>query len=209
MKRRDVVKVLLASAGAVPLALAAATGSAPGSAAGKCDGDGTPAQFVPKNAPDGKPQENDLSKFPRCPYCGMDRKQLHHSRLLIHYANGVPDGVCSLHCAAISLSINIDAEPKSVWVGDNASEAETKPLVEADKASFLIGGSAPGVMSARSKVAYGSEAAAKAAQAAQGGEIGGFEQALLAAYTDMSKDVARIRKNREERRSRMKAGPKG
>jgi len=207
MKRRDALKLVLASAGTVPLALAAAAGSAPGPA--KCEGDGTPAQFVPKNVPDPKPQENDLAKFPRCPYCGMDRKQFHHSRMLIHYANGVPDGVCSLHCAAISLSINVDAEPKSVWVGDNASDAEVKPLAEADKATFLIGGSAPGVMSARSKVAYGSEAAAKVAQAAQGGEIGGFDQALLAAYTDMAKDVARIRKNREERRSRMKASPKG
>ena len=207
MKRRDALKLVLASAGAVPLALAAAAGSAPGPAT--CEGDGTPAQFVPKNAPDARPQENDLAKFPRCPYCGMDRKQFHHSRLLIHYANGVPDGVCSLHCAAISLSLNIDAEPKSVWVGDNAAEAEVKPLGEADKATFLIGGSAPGVMSARSKVAYGSEAAAKAAQAALGGEMGGFDQALLAAYTDMAKDVARIRKNREERRSRMKASPKG
>jgi copper chaperone NosL len=207
MRRRDALKLVFASAGAVPLALSSGAGWA--SPTAKCEGDGTPAQFVPKNGPDAKPQENDLAKFPRCPYCGMDRKQFHHSRMLIHYADGVPDGVCSIHCAAISLSINIDAEPKSVWVGDNATGAETKPLVEADKASFLIGGSAPGVMSARSKVAYGSEAAAKAAQAAQGGEIGSFDQALLAAYTDMAKDVARIRKNREERRSRMKAAPKG
>ena len=165
MNRRDALKLVLASAGAAPLALAAATGPAPGPA--KCEGDGPPSQFVPKNAPDSTPQENDLAKFPKCPYCGMDRRQFHHSRMLIHYGNGVPDGVCSLHCAAISLSINIDAEPKSVWVGNNASEAEVKPLVEADKATFLIGGSAPGVMSARSKVAYGSEGVAKAAQAAQ------------------------------------------
>ncbi len=205
MKRRDALKLVLASAGAAPLALAAAAATV----VGKSETDGTPAQFLPKNPPDSRPQENDLAKLPRCPYCGMDRKQFHHSRMLIHYSNDVPDGTCSIHCAAISLALNIDAEPKSIWVADNASEAEVKPLVEADRAVFLIGGSAKGVMTARSKVAYGSEAAAKAAQSSQGGETSGFEQALLAAYTDMAKDVARIRKNREERRARMKAEAKG
>jgi nitrous oxide reductase accessory protein NosL len=205
MKRREVLKIALATAVAAPLARAAGMEAA----AARCEGDGTPAQFVPKNAPDANPRENDVAKFPRCPYCGMDRKQLHHSRMLIHYSNDVPDGVCSIHCAAISLSLNVDAEPKGIWVGDNASSAEVGPLVEADAATFLIGGSAPGVMTARSKVAYGSEAAAKAAQALQGGELGGFEQALLAAYTDMAKDVARIRKHRAERKARIQAGPKG
>lgn len=51
--------------------------------------------------------------------------------------------------------------------------------------------------------------AVKAAQAAKGAEVSGFEQALLAAYDDMAKDVARIRKNREARRAKMKAEPKG
>jgi nitrous oxide reductase accessory protein NosL len=163
---------------------------------------------VPKNAPDARPQENDIAKFPKCPYCGMDRKQFHHSRMLIHYANDVPDAVCSLHCAAISLSINIDADPKGIWVADNASAEETKPLVDISKATFVIGGSAKGVMTMRSKVAYGSEAAAKAAQAAQGGETGDFDQALLAAYADMAKDVARIRQNRKDRRNRPAVTPK-
>ena len=58
-------------------------------------------------------------------------------------------------------------------------------------------------MTANSKVAYGSEEAAKAAQAGNGGDLAKFDQALLAAYTDMSKDVSRIRKNRAERRRRM------
>ncbi len=72
-----------------------------------------------------------------------------------------------------------------------------------DKASFLIGSKIPGVMTANSKVAYGSEDAAKAAQGANGGELVKFDQALLLAYTDMSKDVSRIRKMRAERRKKM------
>ena len=133
----------------------------------------------------------------------MDRKQFHHSRMIVHYADDVADGTCSLHCSAISLSLNIDRDPKALWVGDNAAAGETKPLVEVDKASFLVGSKLPGVMTARSKVAYGNADAAKASQAANGGELTDFDGALLAAYTDMSADVARIRKNRAERRRKM------
>jgi nitrous oxide reductase accessory protein NosL len=195
MDRREALKLsLLAGAGLM-------TGSAQAQQA--CPGDGTPAQFIPKRAADAKPQENDIEKFPKCPYCGMDRKQYHHSRMLIQYSDDLPDGTCSLHCSAISLSLNVDREPKGLWVGDNASAAEVKPLVEVDKATFLIGSKIPGVMTAQSKVAYGTEEAAKAAQAVQGGELGNFDKALLAAYTSMSQDVSRIRKNRAERRRKM------
>lgn len=195
MDRREALKLsLLAGAGLM-------TGSAHAQQA--CAGDGTPAQFVPKRAADARPNENDIEKFPKCPYCGMDRKQYHHSRMLIQYSDDLPDGTCSLHCASISLSLNIDREPKAIWVGDNAAAAEVKPLVEVDKATFLIGSKIQGVMTAQSKVAYGSEDAAKAAQAAQGGELGNFDKALLAAYSSMSQDVSRIRRMRAERRRKM------
>jgi copper chaperone NosL len=197
--RREVVTLALAGL-AAPLSTIAVAQSLP--AAARSATDGTPAQFLPRNAPDSAPQDDDNAKYPRCPYCGMDRRQYHHSRMLIHYANDVPDAVCSIHCAAISLSLNIDAEPKAIWVADNATAGEPKPLLNVDRAVFLIGGSVPGVMTLRSKVAYGSAAAAEAARAAQGGAVGDFNAALLAAYTDMSADVARIRRNREARRQR-------
>lgn len=196
MDRREALKLtLLTGAG-----LAAAASSAH---AAVCEGDGTPMQFVPKKPADPQPNVNDIEKYPKCPYCGMDRKQFHHSRMLIQYSDDLPDGTCSLHCAAISLSLNVDREPKAIWVADNASNAEIKPLVAVDKATFLVGSKIPGVMTTRSKVAYGSEEAAKAAQAANGGELTNFDGALLAAYTDMAKDVSRIRKMRAERRQKM------
>ena len=179
----------------------AAAGKA--SAQSGCAGDGTPAQFIPKTAADPQPQVDDIAKYPKCPYCGMDRKQYHHSRMVVHYGDDLADGTCSLHCSAISLALNIDRDPKALWVGDNAVEGETKPLVEVEKASFLVGSKLPGVMTARSKVAYGNADAAKASQAANGGELTDFDGALLAAYTDMSADVTRIRKNRAERRRKM------
>lgn len=201
MDRREALKLsLLAGAGLV-------AGSAQAQQANATDG--TPAQFIPKKPADARANENDIEKYPKCPYCGMDRKQYHHSRMLVQYSDDLADGTCSLHCAAISLSLNVDREPKMLWVGDNAAAGETKPLVEVDKATFLVGSKIPGVMTANSKVAYGSEDAAKAAQGANGGELVKFDQALLVAYTDMSKDVSRIRKNRAERRRKMMEQQKG
>ena len=195
MDRREALKLsLLAGAGL-------AVGSAPAHAA-QCEGDGTPMQFIPKKS-DPKPQDKDIEKAPKCPYCGMDRSKFHHSRMVVHYSDDLFDGVCSIHCAATSLSINLDRDPKALWVADNAAAGDIKPLIEVDKASFLVGGSAKGVMTKRSKVAYGDAAAAKAAQAADGGELLNFDQALLAAYSDMAGDVAMIRKMRAERRKKM------
>jgi nitrous oxide reductase accessory protein NosL len=198
MKRRDMLKLSAVLVG---------TGAASGTAHAACDGDGTPLQFIPKKAADPKAAESDIEKFPKCPYCGMDRKQYHHSRMLVQYSDDLPDPTCSLHCAALSLGLNIDREPKAIYVGDNASSAEIKPLVEVDKATFLIGSGIKGVMTKRSKVAYGNEAAAKAAQGQNGGELVDFHKALLASYTDMAEDVRMIRKNREERRKRAQQQP--
>ena len=194
MNRRDLLKLSLATAGlaAVPV-----------QAAESCPGDGTPAQFVPKKAPDAKPLENDIEKTPKCPYCGMDRKMFHHSRMVVHYSDDIADGTCSLHCASISLSLNVDREPKGIYVADNGAAGDVKPLVEAGTATFLIGSQIKGVMTKRSKVAYGSEETAKASQAANGGVLGNFDKALLAAYSDMAQDVSMIRKMREERRKKM------
>ncbi len=194
MQRRDLLKLTLATAGLAAL---------PARAAESCPGDGTPAQFVPKKAPDAKPLENDIEKTPKCPYCGMDRKMFHHSRMLVHYSDDLADGTCSLHCAAISLSLNVDREPKGIYVADNAAAGDLKPLVEVGTATFLIGSQIKGVMTKRSKVAYGNAEAAKAAQAANGGELADFDKTLLAAYGDMAQDVSMIRKMREERRKKM------
>jgi len=191
MNRRDLFKLSLAATSLVATSVHGHE---------VCPSDGTPAQFVPKRAADSRPHENDIEKMPKCAYCGMDRRQYHHSRMLIQYSDDLSDGICSLHCASLSLAINIDREPKAIWVADNASGAQIKPLLEVDQANFLIGSQLKGVMTKRSKVAYGGDQAAKAAMAAHGGELGNFDQALLAAYSDIAQDVSMVRKNREARR---------
>lgn len=154
-------------------------------------------------AADTTPQVNDIEKFPKCGYCGMDRRRFHHSRMLLHYGDDTAEGVCSLRCAATSLATHVGRGTKVLWVGDNASNEEVKPLTDAEKAHYLMGSSIRGVMTRRSKVAYSTREAAEAAKAANGGEIVDFDKALLAAYADIAEAVANGRKNRGERQPRM------
>ncbi|AGA32191.1 twin-arginine translocation pathway signal [Thioalkalivibrio nitratireducens DSM 14787] len=197
MNRRHLLK------GTVLAGLAATFGKAAAAEAPRCDGDGTPLQFMPKAPPDPDPLRDELEKYPRCPYCGMDRRQWQHSRHLVHYDDDRVDGTCSLHCTAISLSLNIDRGPKAIYVADYGSGEELRPLVNVDAAQYLIGSSLPGTMTARSKMAFASRAAAETVQQDQGGELGDFDAALTAAYLDMARDTAMIRRRRAERRARM------
>ena len=199
MKRRDLFKLPVAVAALAVL---------PAQAATKCEADGTPLQFIPKTQKDPNPLENELKKYPKCPYCGMDRAQFHHARHLVQYADDLVDGTCSIHCLSISLAINLDREPKAIYAPDNASAAAVKPLINVDQATYLIGGNLPGVMTHRGKTSYGSKEAALAAKEAHNGEIGDFAAALIASYADLAKDTLMIRRKREERRQHMmkKAG---
>ena len=187
------------------LGLFAATGAAAGVAvlsspalAAKCETDGTPLQFTPKTAPDANPVENDLVKYPKCPYCGMDRTQYHHRRHLVQYQDDLVDGTCSLHCAALSLALNLDRGPKAIYAADFGAKADPKPLINVDQATYLIGSKVPGVMTQQSKLAFAAKPDAEAAKAAQGGELGNFDAALKAAYLSMAGDTAMIRKKRAE-----------
>lgn len=199
MERRDILKSALAL-GAIGLTAPARSAPAPT--------DGTPLQFIPKTAPDADPLKDELRKYPKCPYCGMDRTQFQHSRHLVQYADDLVDGTCSIHCLAISLSLNIDRGPKAIWAADFGSPDSIKPMLNVDTATYLVGSGLPGVMTGRSKKAFASAEAAKAAQTQHGGETGDFNYALQAAYADMARDTIAIRKRREEMRRRM-MGNKG
>lgn len=167
-----------------------------------CTTDGTPAQFIPKKAADSKPLENELEKYAKCPYCGMDRKEHHRTRMLVQYSDDLVDGTCSIHCLALSLSVNIDREPKMIWGPDFAAAAEPRPMVPVESLSYLIGADIKHVMTKKSKHSFASADVAKEFQAKHGGTLGNFNDALTQSYLGMAEDVAQIRKNREERRKR-------
>jgi len=169
-----------------------------------CPGDGTPLQFIPKTAPDTHPVADELGKYPKCPYCGMDRTKWNHSRHLIHYDDDLVDGTCSMHCLAISLALNLDRGPKAIWTADFGSEDSIKPLVGIDSAVYLIGSKLKGTMTASSKMAFADKATAEAAMAENSGELKSFDAALMLAYQGMAKDTTMIRKRRAERARKMK-----
>lgn len=193
MNRRDLLK------------LSALTGIAAVStqaSANACTTDGTPNQFIPKKAPDAAPLENDIEKYQKCPYCGMDRKEHNKTRMLVQYSDDLADGVCSIHCLALSLSLNIDREPKGIWGPDFASTVEPRPLLPVDGLTYLIGADLKHAMTKKSKHSFASADVAKEFQAKHGGTLGNFNEALRESYLGMADDVAQIRKNREERRKR-------
>ncbi len=193
MDRRQLLKLSLA-AGA---GLAATTGTTQAAA---CDTDRTPQQFIPKTGADANPLDKEFEKYPKCPYCGMDRKEHHKARMLVQYSDDLADGVCSIHCLSLSLGLNIDREPKQIWGPDYGSAAEPRPLVPVDNLVYLIGADLKHAMTKRSKHSFATPSVAKEFQAKYGGSLGNFNDALREAYLDMAGDVAMIRRNREERR---------
>lgn len=200
MKRRELLKIS-ALAG---LAVASSQASAEA-----CSTDGTPNQFIPKKAADAKPLENEFDKYPKCPYCGMDRKEHHRARMLVQYADDLSDGVCSIHCLSLSLGLNIDREPKNIWGPDYGSTTEPRPLMPVDGMVYLIGADLKHAMTKRSKHSFASLTTAKEFQAKHGGTLASFNDALRESYLDMASDVSMIRKMRSERRKRAEEMKKG
>lgn len=189
---------------ALKLSLLAATSLAAGGVQAQqaCAADGTPAQFTPKKPADASPLDRELDKYGKCPYCGMDRKEHHRARMLVQYSDDLVDGVCSIHCLALSLGVNIDREPKAIWGPDYGSAAEPRPLLPVDKLTYLIGADLKHAMTKRSKHSFASADVAKEFQAKHGGTLGNFDEALKHSYLDMAADVSMIRKLREERRKK-------
>ena len=137
--------------------------------------------------------QEDAQKHPACNYCGMDRGKFAHSRVLIEYEDGSTIAACSIHCAAIELASNIDKTPKAILVGDYNS----KTLIDAEKAFWVIGGNKMGVMTKRAKWAFGKKEDAEKFKAENGGDLTSSEQTVKAAYEDMYADTQMIRERRK------------
>ena len=143
--------------------------------------------------------QDDIKSNPACKYCGMDRQKFAHSRVFIEYEGGTAEGTCSIHCAAIDFALNIDKIPKMTQVGDY----NTKMLVDAEKAFWVIGGNKPGVMTKRAKWAFAKKEDADKFISENGGTPGSFEQAFKAAFEDMYNDTKMIQERRKMRKMQM------
>jgi copper chaperone NosL len=128
------------------------------------------------------------------------RAKFSNSRMLVTYDDGSQLGTCSIHCLAVDLALNIDKTPKTIEAGDY----NTKNLIDAEKAVWVIGGNKPGVMSKRAKWAFAKKSDAEAFVEAEGGKVATFEDAMKAAYEDMYFDTKMIRERKKMRQ--MKKG---
>jgi hypothetical protein len=122
-----------------------------------------------------------------------------HSRMVIEYDDGTKMGTCSLHCAIVDLALNLDKNPKAIMVGDYG----TKTLIDAEKATWVIGGKKPGVMTKNAKWAFAKKEDAEKYRQEQGGRLASFDEAVEAAHQDLYNDTKMIRERRKMRKMQM------
>jgi nitrous oxide reductase accessory protein NosL len=139
---------------------------------------------------------DDIKQYPSCKYCGMDREKFGHTRMLIEYDDGTTEGTCSVHCTAVDLSLNIDKTPKAILVGD----FNTKKLIDAENASWVIVDGKPGVMTQRAKWAFATKEDAEAYIKENGGKLASFDEVMKTTYEDMYNDTKMIREKRKMKR---------
>ena len=113
----------------------------------------------------------------KCKNCGMNRTQFAHSRMIVTYADGSTSGICSINCAVVDMmKANRGKEVKSFQVGDY----DSKKLIDARTATWVIGGRKNGVMTAVPKWAFADKQRAEKFIGANGGELAKFEEMLKA-----------------------------
>jgi nitrous oxide reductase accessory protein NosL len=139
-------------------------------------------------------KQEDIMAHPECKYCGMYRKPLAHSRMVVSYRDGTTVGVCSLNCAAIAYVKRVDDSPETLKVGDY----KTKKLIDAQKAQWVIGGSKQGVMTKRAKWAFKKRRDAESFIKKHGGQFATFDEVMKASYEDIYEDMRELEELKEE-----------
>lgn len=127
----------------------------------------------------------DVKEFPDCLHCGMDREKFSHSRMLVSYADGTKVGTCSISCVAREKRKNPDKQVKSLQVADY----DTKKLIEAQGAVWVVGGKVRGVMSPVAKWAFASRDAAEKFIRVNGGKVVPFSEAMKMAQEEPAKQL--------------------
>ncbi|HUL23354.1 MAG TPA: nitrous oxide reductase accessory protein NosL [Thermodesulfobacteriota bacterium] len=90
-----------------------------------------------------------------------------------------------------------DAGGRSEASGLQLLRYNSKTLIDAEKAFWVIGGNKMGVMTKRAKWAFGKKEDAEKFKAENGGDLTSFEQTVKAAYEDMYADTQMIRERRK------------
>lgn len=119
-----------------------------------------------------------------CKYCGMDRNKFAHSRMVITYADGSSTGTCSINCTVVDKLANRDKTVTSYQVADYNS----RKLIDAGSAVWVIGGKKSGVMTRVAKWAFSDKKAASAFITAHGGKLATFDEAFKATERELAEE---------------------
>lgn len=111
-----------------------------------------------------------------CKQCGMNRTKFSHSRMIVTYSDG-STGTCSINCVAVDMQANKGKAVKSFQVGDY----DTKKLIDAKTAFWVIGGAKKGVMTPVAKWAFAEKSGAMKFIKENGGKLATFNDVLRAA----------------------------
>jgi copper chaperone NosL len=130
----------------------------------------------------------------RCPNCGMNLNMWARTRHEFKNSEGA-FATCSIRCLA-DISANSGEEPAEVKV---AVYLEPENMIAADQASYLIGSTATGTMTMKSKIAFASKEAAEKFAAEGGGKVAGFKEASAAATKELSMSRPKIEAKRKKK----------
>ena len=119
----------------------------------------------------------------RCLQCSMDRTQFDYSRMLIEHTGGATAGFCSMHCVVEYAKQNPSKEITAIKVADY----NTKELIDAKKAVWVVGGKVRGVMTFLPKWAFTRKADAKAFINKNGGKLSTFDKVWKMAEKEPAK----------------------
>jgi hypothetical protein len=126
-----------------------------------------------------------------CPLCSMNLKMFWKTSHWLTFSNGERVGYCSIHCA----SKVYQERPTKIdrW---EVVDFDSKSLIDARKAHFLIGSDLPGTMTPVSKLAFASREVVEKYQKAHGGTIGTLDDAIKQAVEGRGDDMAMIKKKK-------------
>lgn len=122
----------------------------------------------------------DIAKFPSCELCGMDRNHFDYSRAVVELNDGTTVGTCSISCAEKAAAQR--GNVKVIRVADY----NTKELLFADQAIWVVGGSKRGVMTMKPKWSFASEEAARKFIAENEGNLAKYSDIKQAVHEEQS-----------------------
>lgn len=116
-----------------------------------------------------------------CQKCGMNRTKFAQSRMVVTYKDG-STGTCSINCVVVDMKANKGKEVTSFQVGDY----DTKKLIDAKTATWVIGGAKRGVMTPVAKWAFADKSGAEKFIKANGGKLASFDEVVKATEKELA-----------------------